>query len=108
MDMAEPSYIVVLVTTGGPEEAQKISSALLEQNKAACVNIVPQVSSRFWWQGELDSAEESLLIIKTRASLLDDIIGIVKKMHSYEVAEVIALPIVGGNPDYLNWIGEET
>jgi len=106
--MAEPSYIVVLVTTGSPEEAQKISSALLEQKKAACVNIVPQVSSRFWWQGELDSAEESLLIIKTRASLLDEIISIVKKIHSYEVAEVIALPIVGGNPDYLNWIGEET
>lgn len=108
MDMAESSYIVVLVTSGSPEEAQKISSALLEQKKAACVNIVPQVSSRFWWQGELDSADESLLIIKTRASLLDDIIGIVKKIHSYEVAEVIALPIVGGNPDYLNWIGEET
>ena len=106
--MAEPSYIVVLVTTGSPEEAQKISSALLEQKKAACVNIMPQVSSRFWWQGKLDSADESLLIIKTRASLLDDIIGIVKEIHSYEVAEVIALPIVGGNPDYLNWIGEGT
>ena len=108
MDMAESSYIVVLVTTGSPEEAKKISSALLEQKKAACVNIVPQVSSRFWWQGELDSADESLLIIKTRASLLDDIVKIVKELHSYEVAEVIALPIVGGNPDYLNWIGEET
>ena len=106
--MAKPDYIVVLITTGSPEEAQKISSALLEQKKAACVNIVPQVSSRFWWQGELDSTEENLLIIKARASLLDDIIGIVKKIHSYEVAEVIALPIVGGNPDYLNWIAEET
>ena len=108
MDMAESSYIVVLVTTGSPEEAKKISSALLEQKKAACVNIVPQVSSHFRWQGELDSADESLLIIKTRASLLDEIVKIVKELHSYEVAEVIALPIVGGNPDYLDWIGEET
>jgi len=106
--MAKPDYIVVLITTGSLEEAQKIASALLEQRKAACANIVPQVNSRFWWQGELDSADESLLIIKTRASILDDVISIVKQNHSYEVAEVIALPIVGGNPDYLDWMAEET
>ena len=106
--MAKPDYVVVLITTGSPEEAQKISSALLEQKKAACVNIVPQVSSHFWWQGKLDNADENLLIIKTRASMLDDIISIVKENHSYEVAEVIALPIVGGNPDYLDWMAEET
>jgi len=101
-------YIVVLITTGSAEEAKKIAAALLEQKKAACVNIIPQVSSRFWWEGELDSAEESLLLIKTRTQMLDDVISLVQENHSYDVAEVIALPVVGGNQDYLDWIGKNT
>lgn len=105
--MEEFTYIVVLITTGTPEEAQRIAAVLLEQRKAACVNIVPRVSSRFWWRGELDSAEESLLIVKTKVSLLDEVVSLVKEAHSYDVAEVIALPIVGGNKDYLDWMGEE-
>lgn len=105
--MGEFTYIVVLITTGTPEEAQRIAAVLLEQRKAACVNIIPQVSSRFWWKGKLDSAEESLLIVKTRASLLDEIVALVKEVHSYDVAEVIALPVVGGNQDYLDWMGGE-
>ena len=105
--MPDFTYIVVLITTGTLEEAQRIAAILLEQRQAACVNIVPRVSSRFWWQGKLDSAEESLLIVKTKASLLDGIVGVVKQSHSYDVPEVIALPIVGGNQDYLDWLGRE-
>jgi len=73
----------------------------------ACVNIVPEVSSLFWWQDKLDSAQESLLIIKTRALLLDQIVTLVKEIHSYEVPEIIALPVIGGNQDYLEWIDKE-
>ncbi len=102
--MAEPAYIVILITAASAEEAQRISSLLLEHRKAACVNIIPKVASRFWWQGKLDSAEESLLVVKTRASLLPEIIELVKGVHSYSVPEIIALPIIGGNPDYLAWI----
>ena len=105
--MGEFTYIVVLITTGTPEEAQRIAAVLLEQRKAACVNIIPRVSSRFWWKGKLDSAEESLLIVKTRASLLDEVVALVREVHSYDVAEVIALPVVGGNQDYLDWMGGE-
>ena len=105
--MEEFTYIVVLITTGTPEEAQRIAAVLLEERKAACVNIVPRVSSRFWWRGELDSAEESLLLVKTKASLLDEVVTLVKDAHSYDVAEVIALPIVGGSQDYLDWMGGE-
>lgn len=105
--MGEFTYIVVLITTGTPEEAQRIAAVLLEQRKAACVNIIPQVSSRFWWKGKLDSAVESLLIVKTRASLLDEIVSLVKQVHSYDVPEVIALPVIGGNQDYLDWMGGE-
>ncbi|HWR70458.1 MAG TPA: divalent-cation tolerance protein CutA [Dehalococcoidia bacterium] len=100
--------VVVFVTTSGEEEAEKIASLLLEQRKAACVNVIPRVSSRFWWQGKLDSAQESLLIIKTRAALVPDITDMVKKAHSYAVPEIVALPIVGGNRDYLDWVDQET
>ena len=105
--MEQPDYIVVLVTANTTGEAQQISRLLLEQRQAACVNIIPEVDSRFWWEGKLDSAQESLLIIKTKASRLPVIINLVKRVHSNTVPEIIALPVVGGNQDYLDWIDKE-
>lgn len=105
--MEELAYIVLLITASNSEEANKIAEVLLNQRKAACVNIVPEVSSLFWWQDKLDSAQESLLIVKTKASLLPEVISLVKGVHSYDVPEIIALPIVGGNQNYLEWIGKE-
>ena len=105
--MGKPEYIVVFITTNTSGEAQQIARLLLEQRQAACVNIIPEVASSFWWEGELDSAQESLLVIKTRASLLPEIIKSVKGVHSNTVPEIIALPIVGGNQDYLDWIDKE-
>ena len=105
--MEESGAIVVFITTATAEEAQLISRMLLEQRKAACVNIVPKVDSLFWWQGELNSTQESLVIIKTKASLLPEIINQVRAAHSYEVPEIIAMPIIGGNEEYLNWIDDE-
>ncbi len=103
----EVKAIVVLITTGNDEQAGKIADALLGQRLAACVNIVPRVDSLFWWQGKIDATKESLLIVKTKAALLDDIIKTVKGIHSYKVPEIIALPVVDGNQDYLDWINEE-
>jgi len=105
--MEEASRVVVLITTATEEEAHSIAELLLNQRKAACVNIVPRVDSLFRWQGKLDSAQESLLIIKTRASLLPEVIEMVKRAHSYEVPEIIALPIISGNEDYLKWMDGE-
>ncbi len=105
--MEELAYVVLLITASNIEEANKIAEVLLNQRKAACVNIVPGVSSLFWWQDKLDSAQESLLIVKTKASLLPEVISLVKGVHSYDVPEIIALPIVGGNQDYLEWIDKE-
>lgn len=102
--MEESAYIVVFITTDDAREAQQISKVLLEQRKAACVNIISNVDSLFWWEGKLDSARENLLIAKTKASLLPEVINLVKKVHSYDVPEIIALPIVGGNQEYLDWI----
>jgi len=100
------SYIVVFITTDTLEEAQQISKVLVERKKVACVNIVPRVNSLFWWQDKPESVQESLLIIKTKASLLDKVTTLVKEIHSYDTPEIIALPIVGGNQDYLEWIGD--
>ena len=105
--MKELSDIVVLITTSGEEEAHRIAGLLLNQRKVACVNIIPKVDSLFWWQGKPDSAQESLLIIKTRISQLNESIRLVKEIHSYEVPEIIALPIVDGNPEYLEWLEKE-
>jgi periplasmic divalent cation tolerance protein len=105
--MKETGKIVIFITTSSEPEAHKIADLLLTKRKAACVNIVPKVDSSFWWQGKLDSARESLLIIKTKASLLSEIVDLVKTAHSYEVPEIIALPIIGGNEDYLKWVGDE-
>ncbi len=105
--MEEFTYTVLFITTANTEEAQRISSMLLNRKKAACVNIVPKVSSLFWWQDKLDSAQESLLIVKTKTSLLNEVVTLVREIHSYDIPEIIALPIVGGNQDYLDWIGKE-
>jgi len=105
--MKETGEIVIFVTASTGEEAHRIAELLLNQRKAACINIIPKVDSLFWWQGTLDSARESFLIIKTKASLLAEIVDLVKSVHSYEVPEIIAMPIVGGNEDYLRWIDSE-
>lgn len=105
--MTEFEHVVVFVTAGSQEEAQSIAGTLLERRKAACVNIVPRVDSHFRWEGKLETGEEVLLIIKTRASLVDELVDLVKSIHSYDVPEVIALPIIGGNQDYLEWVDEE-
>ncbi len=107
MPTTEPDDIVVFVTTRGEQEAHQIARLLLHQRRAACVNILARVDSVFWWQGHIDSAQESLMIIKSKASLLPEIVNLVKGVHSYQVPEIIAIPIVGGNKDYLEWINSE-
>ena len=105
--MKQTGSIVVFVTTSTEQEARNIADRLLGERKAACINIVSSVDSLFWWEGKLDSAQESLLVIKTKASLLPEVVNLVKRVHSYEVPEVIAMPIIGGNEDYLKWIDGE-
>jgi len=100
-------FAIVFITTSADEESQLIARVLIEQRKAACVNIIPSVCSVFWWQNKIDQDNESLLIVKTRFELLDEVIRLVKEVHSYDVPEIIALPVIGGNHDYLEWIDNE-
>ena len=97
-------YIVVFITCANKKEAERIAEKLIRSKLAACVNIVRDVESRFWWQAKLDKADELLLIAKSTKVKLNKIIKLVKSLHSYEVPEIIALPIVGGNEKYLEWI----
>ena len=106
--MAKPEYVVVFITTSSYEEARKVADALVSQRKAACVNIVPKVNSLFRWKRKIEDTEESLLVVKTRAKLFPEVVNLVQSIHSYEVPEIIAMPIVEGNPDYLRWLEEET
>ena len=104
----EYSHIVVLITIDTSANAQKLADKLLSARKAACVNIIPKVSSQYWWQGKIEKADEVMLVVKTRAALLDELITLVKQNHPYAVPEIIAVPIAGGNPDYLAWLEKET
>ena len=100
-------FIVVMITSPDREEARRIADALLEKRQAACVGIYPQGESFFRWQGKLDRAEEFLLIAKTAGDLLEPLIATVQSLHSYEVPEIVALPIAGGSREYLDWLAGE-
>jgi len=99
-------HIVIFVTASSKQEAQKIARLLIKNKLVACVNIIPGIKSLFWWQGKVDEANESLLIIKSRKSALPGVIKLVKSIHSYEVPEIIALPIIAGDKNYLKWLNE--
>ena len=99
-------HIVIFITASDKKEAKNIASQLVKNKLAACVNIVEKLESLFWWQGKVDQAKETLLIVKSKKEKLAKIIKVVKSLHSYEVPEIIALPIIGGYKPYLNWIND--
>lgn len=101
-------YLIVFVTVSSKEEAEKIAEGVLGEKLAACVNIIDTVHSHFWWQGKIDNAKEALLIIKTKKALINKLIRKVKSVHSYELPEIIALPIIYGSKEYLDWVNEST
>ncbi|OGH99230.1 MAG: hypothetical protein A2287_02695 [Candidatus Melainabacteria bacterium RIFOXYA12_FULL_32_12] len=101
-------YGVILVTSSSLEESKKIAHSLVEDKLAACVNIIPKIISVYSWQEKINEDEEYLLIIKTRRCLFKTIKQRVIDLHSYELPEVIMLPIKKGHKDYLKWIQKET
>jgi periplasmic divalent cation tolerance protein len=99
-------YIIIFVTASNKKEASSIAKTLLDYKLVACVNIIDKIESVFWWQGKIDRAKEVLLLIKSKREKLNKIIRLVKSMHSYQLPEIIALPIIGGNEGYLKWISD--
>ncbi|MCM8780138.1 MAG: divalent-cation tolerance protein CutA [Candidatus Omnitrophica bacterium] len=98
------NIILVLITCANMNEAQRISRALVREKLCACVNIVSGIKSVFWWQGKIDSSPEVLLLAKSLKNKFAKIVKLVKSLHSYEVPEIIALPIIAGEKKYLSWI----
>jgi periplasmic divalent cation tolerance protein len=99
---------LVYITTPGPEEARRIGRALVAARLAACANVYSGVTSIFWWEGEIQEAAEAVLIVKTQEPLVDALTEKVGELHSYECPCVVALPLTGGNPAFLDWIEAET
>lgn len=98
--------LVALVTAPSTDVGRDIAHALLDRKLAACVNIIPSMTSLYTWEGELCVDEEVLLIIKTTTSAFDALTTAVEEIHPYDVPEIIALPLAGGSKDYLDWINE--
>ncbi len=96
--------IVVLNTCGTAEEAERLARHLVEQRLAACVSIAPRLRSFYRWKGEIESAEEWLLVIKSSRPLFDRLRLAIESSHSYEVPEVLAIPVVDGAANYLEWM----
>jgi len=100
------NYIIVLVTTADKTEAEKIAQTLLKEKLIACANIIGPFTSFFHWKGTIEKADECLMVIKSRIDLFPKLVERTKGLHSYEVPEVLALPIVEGSQAYLHWMAE--
>ena len=98
--------VVCYVTAGSDREAGAIGDTVVKEKLAACANVVGPIASTYWWRGRVETAKETLLILKTTENLVPKLAARVRDLHSYEVPEVIAVPILGGNEAYLQWIDE--
>ncbi|MFH1398273.1 MAG: divalent-cation tolerance protein CutA [Candidatus Omnitrophota bacterium] len=99
-------YCVIFITASSKNEAEHIAAELVKKRLAACVNLIDNITSVFWWEGKIDKASEVLLVVKSKKTKIPQVIKLVKSLHSYEVPEIIALPIIAGEKKYLNWINE--
>lgn len=105
--MGKEERCLVYVTTANEEEARAIGRRLVEEGLAACVNVLPRITSFYRWEGALQEDTEVLFLAKTRRSALPAIIELVTAMHTYSVPAITAFPIIGGFDKYLHWIDEE-
>ncbi len=101
-------YDICFVTVGDRKTAGEIAAGLLRERLAACVSAVPGVESSYWWKNRIENSSETLLIIKTRRVLREDIIQFVKRHHPYDIPETIFTEINGASHEYLDWIGANT
>jgi len=97
-------YSIIYITTSGIEEAKKIARILLKERLVACTNIIPQIESLYWWEGNIEEDQESLLLAKTGSDLVNKVIDRVEEIHSYETPCALEIQIKMGSENYLNWL----
>jgi periplasmic divalent cation tolerance protein len=102
------TFLQVLTTTGSREEADTIGQALVERRLAACVQVVGPIESRYWWQGTVEVAQEWLCLAKTTGARYAELEAAIRDLHSYDVPEIVALPVSAGSEPYLRWVRQET
>ena len=99
---------IIYSTTSDVEEAKKIARILVEEKLVACVNIIPKIESIYRWQGKIEEDDECVLLAKTADKNIDKTIQKIKKLHSYDVPDIVAIPITHGFKEYLDWVKDET
>ena len=108
MSVGPRDFVVVLVTAAGPEAAELLARALVEERLIACANLVGPIRSIYRWQGAVEEAAEHLLILKARAEDVDALVARIEALHGYDVPEVLAIPLVAGAARYLTWLADAT
>ncbi len=99
-------HIVIFITAKNVKEANKIAEKLIKEKLVACANVIKGVKSIFWWEKKINKADEVLLILKSKKDCFNKVVKATTLLHSYDVPEIIALPIIDGNRGYLKWIEE--
>lgn len=102
------TYCIVKCTTASKKDAVNIAKHLLDKKLIACANIIPSITSLYEWDSKLNQDEESLIIMKSKEIFFDEIEAEIKKIHKYEIPEILCIPIIKGNKDYLNWLDIQT
>ncbi len=100
-------YIQVFTTSDTKENARQISKTVLDRNLAACAQIIGPITSLFWWKNNISEEEEWLVIIKTKGDVYEELERTIRKVHKYEVPEIVAIPVISGSKTYLDWVDQE-
>ena len=106
--MMQDGYVQVTTTTDSETEARKLAELAVQSRLAACGQVLSPITSIYWWQGDVENAQEWMVVFKTTANRVEQLIERLRAEHSYETPEIVAVPIVSGTPDYLDWISAET
>ena len=107
IDLMVEKAVLILVTTDGRDDAEKIGEALVVERLAACCNVIPTVASFYYWEGQLQRNHEAILLVKTLESLAPAVEEYVRTHHSYDIPEILRVPIEGGSSAYLNWLEQQ-
>ncbi|HEX2312366.1 MAG TPA: divalent-cation tolerance protein CutA [Thermomonospora sp.] len=102
------AYVQVTTTTDARQEAATLAKSAVRERLAACAQLVGPIASTYWWEGEIESAEEWMVVFKTTAGSFEELAALITELHSYDTPEIIATPVVAGSADYLRWVSDQT